>query len=344
MKNITRRAFLNSAGVALLSPMLLFATEDGKKGNLIKIVDKNYKFDVLADNLKHPESVAVSPVDGRVFFAQKNGNGSAESVFELVDGKIEYRFPGAGDPWGAVQSTKLAINSRNEIFVYSRTYINSDIAVFDLKTGEEIVKIKNPFFVPSKENGKGYDNFVENVVVNPLDDNFYMSRCYTDESLVKFLDVASKSIGSRKFSGVPSLRNELCFDSKGVLYFEDFRSLSDRSLRKIDKGGKNEKVSPDGLEEIIGSPDVCNIEGMGYDCSVNRLVISGSSYQSAIRQFVSIDLNSEKVSLIANMKKESNNITGFAVDKKGYIYFSTTSYKYPVKEDNGKVVRIGKSL
>ena len=168
--------------------------------------------------------------------------------------------------------------------------------------------------------------------------------CYTDENLVKFFDVVSKSIGSRKVPKVPSLRNELCFDSKGVLYIEDFRSLSDRSLRKIDKDGKSEKFNPAGLEEIIGSADVCNIKGMGYDSSMERLIISGGSYQSAIRQFISIDLNYGKVSLIASMKREGNILTGFAVDKKGDIYFSTTSYKYPAKEDNGRVVRISKNL
>jgi len=341
-KDTTRRAFLKSAGIALMFPMLLSSAEMRKSTPLVEIVDKDYKFKVLADNLKHPKSVVVSPVDGRVFVAQKNGRGSSESVYEIVDGKVEHRFPGAGDPWGGIQRTKLAVNLENKMFVYSRTYISSDIAVFDLKTGKRIAEIKNPFYTPPKHIERGDDNFIENVAVNPIDDKFYMSMYFSERLPIRFLDLESKTVKVKDTPKNLFLRSKFCFDSEGTLYFEDFRSLEDRSLKKIDGNGNIEKLVLPALEEKIGSPKECNIEGIGYSASDGKLVISGENYQSKMRQFLSVDLNTGAVSTIAKMKRDGNNMTGFSVGKEGDIYLSTTAYKYPYSEDSGKVVKISR--
>src|SRR3989344_4998639 len=143
----------------------------------IDILDETFRgSELLASNLIWPQDIAVSPVNGKIYFVAKSNNGgAAENIYELDNKDVTRRFPGAGDPWGAMQQTEVAINQRDELFVYSRTWIDEYIRVYNTGTGEEIMEIVTPF--PDSFGPDYHDNYqpVRSVAANPIDNKFYMS-------------------------------------------------------------------------------------------------------------------------------------------------------------------------
>jgi len=110
--------------------------------SVIDILDKDYTCASLADNLVNPSEMAINPADNKIYFVQCHGSnfgevtGASEGVYELNQGKVKERFGGAGDPWGQIHITRIAINSQNEMYLYTEVYQGKSIHIFDLTTGK----------------------------------------------------------------------------------------------------------------------------------------------------------------------------------------------------------------
>src|SRR3989344_3886491 len=306
----------------------------------IDILDETFGGgELLASNLIWPQDIALSPVNGKIYFVAKSDNhGAAENIYEIDNKDVIRRFPGAGDPWGAMQQTEVAINQRDELFVYSRTWIDEYIRVYNTGTGEEIMEIVTPF--PDSFGPDYHDNYqpVRSVAANPVDNKFYMS-VFTDGPL-KSLDVDTGSIERHTPENI-SWRYGMCFDSSGTVYLGDgFNEYID----VIPAGGDGERFEFENLHEvvesIVGDYEEFIIEGLAYDNSANKLLMHGYAVTKDYIErggtvylpkiILAVDPNSHVVSPIAVLSPDSPlRIAGLDVDNNGNIYFTTTTWALP---------------
>src|SRR3989344_9695112 len=242
----------------------------------IEILDETFRgSELLATGLIRPEAIVVNPVDDSVYYVAKKRIGkNHESIYQLNGKDVIYRFPGAGDPWGNIQQTEVAINQNGELFAYSHTYIDEYIRVYDTKTGEVIIEIENPFPIENRMYAP-----IKSVAANPMDNKFYMSTSIrTPSETQRYLLSFDPETGTLELDTSENIhpRYNMCFDSSGTAYLgdgyyenlevippdEDSQIIEFENLRNI-------------VESIVGDYEEFNIEGLACDNSGSRVLIYG---------------------------------------------------------------------
>jgi hypothetical protein len=374
MQEITRRRFISMAGsittglaLILSSPEPLSnshvnAEEPKKSGPLVEILDDRYKFEILAEGLFWPEGLVVNPQDNRLFFVQRTGTGGSEGIYEIVDGKAEYRFPGARDPWGQIQETKIAINDRNELFVYSRTYLDEYLRVWNTKTNKQLLEIKSP-----STDDKGNDEKICEMAVNPKDGKLYVMRI--SGGSVDVLDRRKRKVVPCIKEGPPDL-SRFYFDSDGNLYAPVYK----KGLMKFSPGQKTQEVKEPtivgvsnntksnpitywSLGKRLISGRVCFMTGDFYegferdDPRVKDLDISTSNYLieclegkqlKCYEVFYSVDQEKNEARPLIRMNNYRYRSKGSCLDSHGNLYFPIYSWGDMCNKYPGQIVKMSK--
>ena len=312
----------------------------------IDILDETFGGgELLASNLIWPQDIALSPVNGKIYFVAKSDNhGAAENIYEIDNKDVIRRFPGAGDPWGAMQQTEVAINQRDELFVYSRTWIDEYIRVYNTGTGEEIMEIVTPF--PDSFGPDYHDNYqpVRSVAANPIDNKFYMS-VWRDGPIISF-DPETGFLERYTPENI-GYRYSMCFDSSGAAYFGNGEYLD-----VVPAGGDGQIFEFENLHDVLSSIDseyeAFGIKGLSYDNSQNRILMYGYAVNKGRvlpqRIILAVNPNTHIVSPVAVISSDSFLlIEGLDVDNNGNIYFTTTTWALPYSDDNGKVFKLIKN-
>jgi len=366
---------MNQAGVALTGLALVVASPENpfsfnpntqaeeikKSAPLIEILDNRYEFKILAEGLNWPEELVISPKDDKLFFVQKSRTDSSEGVYELVSSGVEYRFPGAGDPWGQRHQTRIAVNDKNELFVYSMTYIDENLKIWDTKTGKEVLDIEGPY----KEDKGDYQK-VNHIAMNPKDGRLYVMRWIGGS--IDVLDRERKRV-------IPWIKKGpsmcwFCFDSNGNLYAPSFN----KGLVKFSLDKKEEKVKEPILVGVLN--DTKSDPKTYWDPCGSRIIsdkasfINGSFYEGfekddprvkdlSIMVCTSIEclegktvksyevfysLDSEKNEARPILRVNDNRFTsrGFCLDRHGNLYFSTCLWSGGDNKYPGKIVRVSR--
>src|SRR3989344_2245154 len=242
----------------------------------IEILDETFRgSELLATGLIRPEAIVVNPVDDSVYYVAKKRIGkNHESIYQLNGKDVIYRFPGAGDPWGNIQQTEVAINQNGELFAYSHTYIDEYIRVYDTKTGEVIIEIENPFPIENRMYAP-----IKSVAANPMDNKFYMSTSIrTPSETQRYLLSFDPETGTLELDTSENIhpRYNMCFDSSGTAYLGDGYY---ENLEVILPGENSQIFEFDNLrnivESIVGDYEEFNIEGLACDNSGSRVLIYG---------------------------------------------------------------------
>lgn len=309
----------------------------------IEILDDAFKgSELLASNLIWPQDIAVSPVNGKVYYVAKTNDGSAaEYIYDIDNKDVIRRFSGAQDPWGAMQQTEIAINLRGELFVYSRTWINEYIRVYDTVTNEETIEIVTPF--PESFGPDYHDNYqpVRSVAANSSDNKFYMS-VFKNGPIISF--DPQTGVFERLTPENIGYRYSMCFDSSGTAYFGN-----EEYLDVVPAGGNGQRFEFENLREvvksIVGDYEEFSINGLSCDNLGNRIFMHGYAVNKGRvlpqKIILSVDLESHIVSPVAVITSDSPlRIEGLDVDNKGNIYFTTNTWALPYSEDNGKVFKL----
>lgn len=316
----------------------------------VDILDKAYRgYEVLVDKLIMPQDLAVNPDNSSVYCVERLGDGKAEGVFELDSKALKFRFHGAEDPWGNIQQTEVAINRKSELFVYSLTYIDEEISVYNLGSGKRILRIEKPFpdsFGPSRYQP------VRSVAANPVDNEFYMS-VFKDGPL-KSLNVDTGSIKKHTPNNV-GYKHGMCFDSSGTAYLGD---AFGEYLIKVPRGKNGEKFEFRNLRkvvgDIVGTYEEFDIDGLSYDYSNEKILMNGIAFTKDYIQkgggirlpnfILSVDPRSRIISPVAVLSSSAPLlIGGLDVGKNGDIYVSTHNGAFAYKQANGGIFRLIKN-
>lgn len=319
----------------------------------IELLDESFtESERLASNLARPEDIAVNPVNGEIFVVKKSGFGRAEYVYKVLDTGVERWFPGAQDPFGGFQQTEIAINKNGELFVYSKTWIDQYIRLYDIETGEELTEIVSPFPPDTWDNPASRFSIVRSVAANPVDNKFYMSLI-EDGPLVSF-DPDTGSLEVHTPENI-SFRHGMCFDTLGTAYLGD---ELDEYLDKIPAGGDGERFEFENLREvvesIVGNYEEFNIAGLACDNSQDRILIHGYAITSDYLErggtnylpkiILAVDPVSHIVSPVAELTADFPVIIGgMTVDSEGSIFISTSNITLSFSEENGKIYKLTKN-
>ena len=337
MQEITRRGFMSMAGSIAAGLALLLsspepssftssarAEEPKKSAPLVEILSPEYSGPKTFASFKSKLSsrFSVNPNNGAIYFANKSGTyssyGNAESVYELSDGKIRKRFPGAGDAWGSRQLTLHATNSMDEILIYGATYLGEDIKIFDLKTGKEKFSEEQNFGNLSYDFRRGR---VKQIITNPSDNKFYLGVTHNnrDPDTIDCIDVKTKSIKEGVIRDLSVLDN-ICFDSSGNLYHTRGGSIS-----VIKANGEKDKLKIKDPDKVL-DPENLTTCHMIYDSVSKRLILGGSV------KIPNTNKPNYEPDYILAVDRTSGNlfpimraglyVRGLDLDNKGNIYFS----------------------
>jgi len=322
----------------------------------VEILDETFRgSELLATGLIRPEAIVVNPINGSVFFVAKSsdrGSGRAEYIYEIDNKNVERRFPGAGDPWGGIHQTDIAINQNGELFVYSATYLGRGISVYDTESGQKIIEIENPS-LPSVPTFP-----VTSIAANSIDNKFYVSSfSYSSGELVRYLLSLDPETGSFEKRAVQNnwSRYNMCFDSSGTAYLGDSYY---ENLAVVSPGEDGQIFEFENLREVVesvvGDYEEFNIEGLSCDNSNNRILMhgyaitenyvekGGTNYLPKI--ILAVDPETHIVSPVAVLTSEYPlRIEGMDVDNEGNIYVTTSTGALPYSEDNGKVIKLIKN-
>ncbi|OGD84801.1 hypothetical protein A3B51_01805 [Candidatus Curtissbacteria bacterium RIFCSPLOWO2_01_FULL_41_18] len=310
----------------------------------IEILDDTFTgSELLATGLIRPEAIVVNPINGSVYFVMQSTSSNEEYVATIEGNEVVYKFPGTGDPWGGYHVTKIAFNTRGELFVYSQTWIDGYIRVYDAKTQEKIIEIENPF----PESLQNYQQ-VRSVAGNPVDNKFYMS-VWTDGPIISFDPHTGEFVRHTPENIVDRLN--MCIDSLEDMYLGDFW-VWDEYLDYLPAGEVGQKFEFVNLREVVeglvGDYEVFPIHGLACDNSQNRILVSGYAYSEGVDSspviILSVDPKTHIVSPIAVLTSDTSmSFKGMDVDSKGNIYFITHDGTYQNYGNNGNLFKLVKN-
>jgi hypothetical protein len=394
MQEISRRKFMGMAGSVATGLALLVGSLDsslvtsaraedpGKTPPLIELLDDRYKFEVVVDGLTSPGNLLVNPSDNHVFFVQRTGTGNGEGVYEIVNGKPEYRFPGAGNS-GSLQSTRIAINDKNELVVYSQSGADESIRIADTKTGRQLFELEEPY-----KDEKYLNEKVSEIAINPKDKRLYIMKRL--KGSIDVLDREKRKVMPWIQKGPNS--NWFCFDRNGNLYaHDDF--VFGREITK--EGGLTRfvRISPDKKIEKIRSPKVvesskdiitpnteiywhphnmllsdkaCFMTGSFFECfDINDVRIKDSFYDprfkdlfvplfnlvgfegkktSTYESFYSFYPGRNEARPLVRINNRGHSSAGCCLDQHGNLYFSTYLHYGIANQgaNSGQIIKVSK--
>lgn len=301
-----------------------------------------YQYKVLIKGLYDPEDLAISPLTDKVYFSQDaaplgNGKGNSQGVYELKDGKAIFRFPGAGDEWGNVQSTKICCGYSNEIYIYTFTYVSECLTCRDIKngyflwdtTGDMIedkvsIEIRRAIetYKPIEFNG---------MLVNSQDKRLYIDKEWKDL-------IAKKAKGKV----VGDLSGASCVDNNGIFY--RLKTVTERyeirviGIEVVKPNQSVKELKLQDIREITGKDGTVYGKILRYNPATDALISVGMIEDH--KAIFSINPQTGKVSRIASIYYQNGTIDDLEVDKHGNIYFLSSEYNNPTHRT---IVKISKS-
>ncbi len=352
MEKVSRRQFLKYASISSAGLISLIVSEPK-----FSFGRENYDFKTLATRIDHLKGLAINPADNKIYFVQKINKGS-EGVCELFGDSTIIRFLGAKDSKRPIQQTKIAINSRNQILIYSQNLGTEEIDVYDLNTKRLKLTYENPFLSSKKETIP----VIEDVIANPADDKFYFANSQTSS-----IHVFNPDAGTFNDSGINYKTNwdaftNICFDKEGVFYGADVHKLDNPNFLLEKRSSELPTIAiqdnKECLEMVVENPwetvgkEQFNLKCMRHSNFSRELFLAGTmiSYDHKTNiptggyhndYVLKLDLDTRKIKPIAMLARERAEIVSLDSDKQENIYLGFNILGDPGHK-SGQIIKISK--
>jgi len=296
-----------------------------------------YGYETLAKGLFELGQLVVYGADERVLFVQRRAYeglgtprpstreqlhslweqwGNEEGVYELSGGKVAYRFPGAGDPWGGLHITLLGTDGQSTLCVYRNTGLSHDgrVVVYDLRTNGVVAELDEKGIAGplARQLESWYC-----IVVGPTDGFVYAEPTTGTDILV--LDPQTAVLESTKWQA-----STFTFDPDGNRYSgwlgRGF-ARGDGDPVPVQLGGA---AFPGAREGEEFQPDPFT-QSLLYDVATRRLLVGGcirDGHGETVGYTVfEVDPVDGKVYPVIEQRGQVG-LAGFAVSPKGTIFLS----------------------